>query len=155
MSQEIALQFIEELKPFNKDHYSEIPLHIKVLVTLNFFATGSYQNAVGRNNMLNVSQSSVSRIITSVSNLISKNLSSKYIKFPQSTSEINEVKRVFFEKFKIENTVGCIDCTHIAIICPSSSDAERPPRVYRNRKRYYSLNVEAVIIGIIDLIKCL
>uniref|UniRef100_A0A1B0DBN6 Uncharacterized protein n=1 Tax=Phlebotomus papatasi TaxID=29031 RepID=A0A1B0DBN6_PHLPP len=43
------------------------------------------------------------------------------------------------------NVIGCVDCTHISIIRPLMHDTERPPRLYINRKKFYSLNVEATV----------
>ncbi|XP_055706988.1 putative nuclease HARBI1 [Phlebotomus papatasi] len=49
------------------------------------------------------------------------------------------------EKFNMPNVIGCVDCTHISIIRPLMHDTERPPRLYINRKKFYSLNVEATV----------
>ncbi|XP_054084425.1 putative nuclease HARBI1 isoform X2 [Zeugodacus cucurbitae] len=47
-------------------------------------------------------------------------------------------------KFGIKGTIGAIDCTHIGIVSPPSTDAATPLSLFMNRKGFYSLNVEAV-----------
>lgn len=144
MNQTIALILIDLLKPHDLHPWSDIPFYLRVLAAINFFATGSYQNPVGHNKYINVSQASVSRAIDAVCELVIRQLR-HYIKFPTTVVEKNRIKGEFQEKFGISNTIGAIDCCHIAIIAPPQGDAEKPPRLYRNRKRFYSINVEAVI----------
>lgn len=51
----------------------------------------------------------------------------------------------------IPNVVGLIDCTHVKIVSPGPPDAER----FRNRKAYFSVNVQAVgshNLKILDLV---
>lgn len=40
--------------------------------------------------------------------------------------------------------IGCIDCTHVAIVAPPVNDEHHPERIYINRKNYHSLNVQLV-----------
>jgi len=40
----------------------------------------------------------------------------------------------------LPGVIGAIDCTHIAIQSPGGQDAE----IYRNRKGYYSVNVQLI-----------
>ncbi|XP_054091718.1 putative nuclease HARBI1 [Zeugodacus cucurbitae] len=49
-------------------------------------------------------------------------------------------KRGFYMKFGI----GAIDCAHIGIVSPPSTDPSTPLSLFMNRKGFYSLNVEAV-----------
>lgn len=46
----------------------------------------------------------------------------------------------FFNKFGMPGVLGCIDCTHVAIVRPIENE-ER----YYCRKQYHSLNVQLVI----------
>ncbi len=86
---------IEKLKPFisrKTVRNSAIPSHLQVLVALRFFASGSFQNVTG--DVVNISQSSVSRIVNSICDLLCK-MSKNYIKFPTETNEINQLKLKF------------------------------------------------------------
>ncbi|XP_055715853.1 putative nuclease HARBI1 [Phlebotomus papatasi] len=144
MPQHLAIQLINEIKDYDTAGvYSWIPLHLKVLTTLNFLATGSYQRGIGDHFHIMVAQSTVSRCISYICQKITNHLRNKYICFPQNDSEKLQARRGFQEKFGIQNTLGAIDCTHVYIIAPP--DSYRHLRTdYRNRKRAYSLNIEAV-----------
>lgn len=48
--------------------------------------------------------------------------------------------RDFYNIAKFPATLGAIDCTHVAIQSPGGEQAE----LYRNRKGYFSINVQAV-----------
>jgi len=50
----------------------------------------------------------------------------------------------FFINTLFPGVVGCIDCTHVAIIPPNNQNAEIPEYIYVNRKGYHSLNVQLV-----------
>lgn len=93
-----------------------------------------------------VSQSSASIIVKKVSEIIA-NLHVDYIKFP-TTAAAAVTNR---EKFAALGTVGvvngipgidgAIDCTHIKIVhTPGRQHGE----AYRNRKTYFSLNVQVI-----------
>ncbi|KAJ8725909.1 hypothetical protein PYW08_004092 [Mythimna loreyi] len=75
--------------------------------------------------------------ITKLLNL--PHMQAKYIKFPQTPEERNEIKLKFFNKFNMPGVIGCIDCTHVAIIRP----VENEERFYC-RKQYHSLNVQLI-----------
>ncbi|CAG5002234.1 unnamed protein product [Parnassius apollo] len=54
--------------------------------------------------------------------------------------ELELVQRFRFQRrFKLPGTVGCIDCTHIAIVMTSDEE-----HLFFNRKGYHSLNVQMV-----------
>lgn len=38
--------------------------------------------------------------------------------------------------------VGCIDCTHVAIVPPKQQDPLAPEHIFINRKQYHSINVQ-------------
>ncbi|XP_017476875.1 PREDICTED: putative nuclease HARBI1, partial [Rhagoletis zephyria] len=66
------------------------------------------------------------------------------IRVPKTSNEVLEVKKGFYTAFKIKGTIGAVDCTHIGIVAPSSTDPSNPLCMYMNRKGFYSINVEAV-----------
>jgi len=86
-----------------------------------------------------VHKSTASRIITRVSRAIAR-LSAKFIRFPETEEEISVTRQEFFSKCKFPRCMGVIDCTHIKIRSPGGDDAE----IYRNRKQYFSFNVQAI-----------
>ncbi|KAJ8939923.1 hypothetical protein NQ314_010947 [Rhamnusium bicolor] len=110
---------------------------IKLLICLRFYATGNFQNVTG--DLRKVSQATVSQTIKQMSVLLAEQLGN-FIKFPDNENEqrINIIKFNAIAGFP--SVSGCIDCTHISIANPGGDDAE----VYRNRKGYFSLNVQLV-----------
>ncbi|KAF5298156.1 hypothetical protein FQA39_LY02580 [Lamprigera yunnana] len=64
---------------------TKIPFHLRVLASLNFFATGTYQTRIGQDLNLAMSQSSISKSVTEVSEIFCNHLL-RYVKFP-----VNEV----------------------------------------------------------------
>lgn len=97
---------------------------------------------VGDNSLVNMSQPSVSRCISSISELIVMNMA-KYVRFPGNHREI-EIKKEGFREKGMPDVIGIVDGTHIPIIAPPKTDLEHHPRHFRSHKRFYSINVEAV-----------
>ena len=64
---------------------------------------------------------------------------SNFILFPEGDTATREAVK-FYEKSGSLGVVGAIDCTHIRMQSPGGDDAE----LFRNRKRFFSLNVQAV-----------
>ncbi|XP_034834881.1 putative nuclease HARBI1 [Maniola hyperantus] len=126
------------LKPFlpGRQYSNAIPLDIKILTALAFYGQGGYQKAVGIK-LLGLSQTSVHDCLRDVTNALNTpKVLRKYIKFPRTNQELEEVSRGFFEEFGIPGVAGCIDGTHIAMIRPSENEG-----AYFNRKNYHSINV--------------
>lgn len=121
-----------------------VPIVLKIFTGLFFFAHGSYQKCVGSNHLFGLSQPSVSRCIKAVSTAISDILSNDWIKFPVTEEEKNDIKTRFYEKYNLGGIIGCIDCTHVAIVAPPADDPEFPGLAYINRKGYHSINVQVV-----------
>ncbi|XP_067636002.1 putative nuclease HARBI1 isoform X2 [Eurosta solidaginis] len=137
----LCWELIQELKPH--DNYvrnSRIPFEIQFISVLYFLANGSYQSCVGNSDFVAVSQSSVSRNIKDICRLVFEHKNAE-ISFPNTAEHYNSIKR---GKFGIKGVIGAIDCTHVAIIAPSSSTVGVVPHDYMNRKGYYSVNVEAI-----------
>ena len=63
---------------------------------------------------------------------------SDFIKFPTG-AELLSTKEDFYRMAQFPRVISAIDCTHIRIIRPSNTEHEH----YRNRKNYFSLNVQA------------
>ncbi|KAL0810119.1 hypothetical protein ABMA28_010921 [Loxostege sticticalis] len=116
----------------------EIPLEVKVLCTLSFLATGSYQRIVGVTQHL--PQRTTSRCIRQVVGALNNEvILKKWIVFPQTQPERSRIRQEFQRIFHIPGVIGCIDCTHIAIVRPDEDE-----HLYFNRKGYHSLNVQMI-----------
>ncbi|XP_055714296.1 uncharacterized protein LOC129808542 [Phlebotomus papatasi] len=116
----------------------------QIFAVLRFFASGSYQLDIACNKFTPMSQSSFSRSLHEVLNAMeASGLAKEIIKFPRSIEELNEARRDFFQEYGFPGVVGCIDCTHVAIIAPTDS-ATHPEHVYINRKLYHSVNVQLI-----------
>ncbi|KYQ58419.1 hypothetical protein ALC60_02596 [Trachymyrmex zeteki] len=73
-----------------------IPNELKVLCTLNFYAQGSYQKAVGVDCRLSMAQSTVSMFLQEVTCAINDHLLRQWIHFPITSQEIQQaVQRRF------------------------------------------------------------
>src|SRR5271156_4175973 len=110
---------------------------IQVTTALRFYATNNFQQIDG--DLVGCSQATVSRIVRRVTNAIC-NLRQEFINFPNE-NELNMVKENFFHISAFPQVIGAIDGTHIPIKSPDGNDAE----LFRNRKGYFSLNVQAIV----------
>ena len=84
----------------------------QVLVALQFYANGTFQNAV--ENILKISQPSVSRCIHAVSYELTR-ISRQFINFPEN---LVPIKRGFYDIAGIRGVIGAIDGTHVLIQGP-------------------------------------
>lgn len=83
--------------------------------------------------------SSVCRIIRRVSLALTQ-VRQRFIRMPKTQDELHAASRDFYAIAKFPRTIGAIDCTHIKIQSPGGNQAEN----YRNRKSWFSLNVQTV-----------
>ncbi|XP_040068045.1 putative nuclease HARBI1 [Ixodes scapularis] len=113
-----------------------LPVGVQVLLALRFYASGSFQSVVG--DVANISQSSSSRIINGVSSALC-DLANSGIKFSTTSRAALLTARGFLEINGFPKVLGCIDGTHIAL-----KIAKKEQHLYRNRKGYDSLNVQAI-----------
>lgn len=141
----LAIKLIEELEEVyarnkgpstDSDEGYKIPFDIKVLVALNFYATGSYQNEIRC--IGEMSQSSVSKCIEEITDLLNI-LIFKYIKFPKTEDERKYISNEFAKK-GIGGIIGLIDGTQVAI-CGLKKNVEM---AYVNRKGFHSINVQII-----------
>lgn len=87
-----------------------------------------------------VSQGSVSVIVKTVSTLLAEKLPD-FIKFPQTENSQRRNILLFHRIAGFPSVSGCVDGTHIHIVSPGGDNAE----VFRNRKGYFSLNVQVSV----------
>ncbi|XP_069668625.1 putative nuclease HARBI1 [Periplaneta americana] len=133
---ELLLEQIEDRLEYNTDRNNPLTPIQQLLLALRFYATGSYQLVIGDVN--GVSKSTVSRYVRKISYLLAS-LRPQYIKFPTG-DEIPSVIQDFYNIAQFPGVIGTIDCTHIPILSPGGNMAE----IYRNRKSYFSLNVQTI-----------
>nr|XP_046482675.1 putative nuclease HARBI1 [Neodiprion pinetum] len=122
-----------------------IPPVMQLLICLRFYATASFQLVNG--DLMTISQSTVSRIIHRVSAQIAS-LIHAIIKIPSTEAAMIANRDLFRqlgarrEGIGLPGVDGAIDCTHIRLCHTKFADLQE---VYRNRKGYFSLNVQAVV----------
>lgn len=141
------LTLIEVLIESPTDRNHSIPPIIKLLLTLRYYALGTFLQAA--RDFCGVSKSSASKIVKQVSHAIAS-LHRQYIRMP-ANEEIQRAQLEFYKRSRLPKIIGAIDCTHIKIISPGGPHAEN----FRNRKGYFSLNVQTVSsenLKIIDLV---
>uniref|UniRef100_A0A146L3K0 Putative nuclease HARBI1 n=1 Tax=Lygus hesperus TaxID=30085 RepID=A0A146L3K0_LYGHE len=109
----------------------------KLLTALSFYASGSFMEVCGDRHGL--SKSSVCVIVHQVSDAIAR-LAPQFISLPGCEEEKIETREKFHRIARFPGCVGALDCTHVKISSPGGDDAE----MYRNRKGYFSLNVQTV-----------
>ncbi|XP_050065798.1 putative nuclease HARBI1 [Aphis gossypii] len=151
LSKNLVRNIIELLQTriVSKDRSSAIDLNTKVLVTLNFLATGSYQSPIGNSRFAALSQPTVSRCISEVVEALNHpEIFNEWVKFPKNLNELTEIRNEFYRENWISRSYRCIDCTHIAIVSPSTNlnlnENQNPEHIYVNRKGYHSINVQLI-----------
>ncbi|KAL0829190.1 hypothetical protein ABMA28_004027 [Loxostege sticticalis] len=122
---------------------TEFDLKTKVLCALNFFGHGSYQSPVGENVNMNMSQPSVSRCIAEVTEALNHpEVFDQWVKFPSTFQELNQIVRDFYSTYGLPGVIGCLDCTHCAIVPSDTINFDE--RSYVNRKNYHSINTQLI-----------
>ena len=123
-----------ELHHSTRKNHALPPLQ-QVLIALRFYASGSFLQVIG--DTAGVDKSTVSRIVTNVSNaLIAKQ--SEFIMWP-TDAEVAEVKNWFYRRGSFPCVIGWFDGTHIRIQAPNEHE-----NAYVNRKGFHSINVQGV-----------
>ncbi|XP_026475568.1 uncharacterized protein LOC113381209 [Ctenocephalides felis] len=95
LTKNVMKDLIELLEPHAETHTASwsIPFYLQVLAAIHFFGHGSYQTDVGNCHLNSMSQPSVSRCIKTVTDLIIKHATPKYVNFPKTPSERDENKK--------------------------------------------------------------
>ncbi|CAL1687569.1 unnamed protein product [Lasius platythorax] len=139
LSREAVMQLCQDyLLPHIPEGRREtaIPRELKILATLSFLASGSYQRRIGQDFLTSMCQASMSGAIHIVVEALNE-IMRHWIKFPQLHHELEHVKIQFWTHCRFPGVIGAVDGTHVAIFPPSR---ERE-HLYINRKLYHSLNV--------------
>ena len=90
-------------------------------------------------NSFGIATNTASAVIIEVCNSIELYVGPKYLHLPKTNQEIKEKISEFETKFEMTQAFGCIDGTHIPIVCPSEHSHD-----YFCYKQFHSLNVQAV-----------
>ena len=109
----------------------------QLLIALRYYATGTFQLVIS--DLSGVVKATVCRYVHKVSRVIA-GLRSQYIKFPQTDAERMQTMREFYAIAQFPGVLGSIDCTHVPMMSPGGDEAE----IYRNRKGYFSINVQTI-----------
>lgn len=133
---------IEQLLPHmnNSLHPNAIDPRLRIFAALFFFANGSYQRVIGHSHALSMGQTTVSKCIGEISDLIVQHLSNTWIQFPVTREAKLAIKTKFMETRQFPGVIGAVDCTHVAILAPRLEEHN-----YLNRKGYHSKNIQLVI----------
>ncbi|VEN44827.1 unnamed protein product, partial [Callosobruchus maculatus] len=142
LTKALFLQLCDELSPYlpRANRRTAISVECKVAATLSLYATGSCQKPVGMNYIHGLSQAGVSKSVREVTNALNHpDILSRYIHFPGTVQGRQAVINGFSNKFGFPGCVGCIDCTHVALVRPSEDEGR-----FFNEKEYFSRNVQIV-----------
>lgn len=141
LTKDMVLYLMNALIPHMTEslHPNAVAPPTQIFADFNFYATGSYQRVVGQNYMVSISQRSVCNYIHYVSTLIVEHLANIWIVFPRTINEKLRIKSRLMELSRFPGSIGVIDCTHVAILCPTEEEHN-----YFNRKGYHSKNVQIV-----------
>ncbi|KAK5648057.1 hypothetical protein RI129_002949 [Pyrocoelia pectoralis] len=123
------------MHPTNRNH-CVTPIN-QLLIALRFYATGSLYLVTG--DFGGVSKTTAANIIKKVTHAIA-NLRPEYIKLPITELERNRAMNNFYTIARFPRVLGALDCTHVRIQSPGGNIAEN----FRNRKGFFSINVQAV-----------
>jgi hypothetical protein len=116
-----------------------------VLEALRFYAAGSYQADVGYNCFMGISKQSVSNALHEVTEALNQpQVLNTYIKFPNNLEALRSIRQKFYTQYGVPGIVGCIDCTHVAIVPPARNNPQLPEHIFVNRKGYHSLNCQLI-----------
>ncbi|XP_039762307.1 putative nuclease HARBI1 [Pararge aegeria] len=141
LTKEDAQQLCNEIRPLFKTtrRSTDLSVEIKVLTALAFYATGVDQRPLGNQEGHSMAQQTVSSVIAQVTACLNTaQFVQKYIHFPNNDEERDRIKAEFYDKFKIPGVLGCIDCTHVAIVRPARNE-----EFYHHCKQH-SLNVQLI-----------
>ncbi|XP_055644036.1 putative nuclease HARBI1 [Toxorhynchites rutilus septentrionalis] len=121
---------------FSNTKKSGIHVKEKLAACLRFFAEGNYQLGAGKDFHIAMAQSTFSKVLSEMLNILERRLCSKWISLEMSENEQRRAKLYFYEKSGIPGIIMCVDGTHIKIIPPNQNR-----NLFYNRKGFYSLNV--------------
>uniref|UniRef100_A0A1Y1MXR4 Nuclease HARBI1 n=1 Tax=Photinus pyralis TaxID=7054 RepID=A0A1Y1MXR4_PHOPY len=106
---------------FQHEHllqYHEIDPLNQLLITLRFYACGSFYITLG--DFIGIHKTTAGRIIKRVTQAL-LTIRGNYIKFPENEEEKRRVQERFFHVAQFPGVIGAIDCTHVKIQSPGKN----------------------------------
>lgn len=145
LSKRTVRSLCDELDPIiGCQRASGLSTERKVLCALRFFATGSFQRSVGREEHIGMAQSAVSNTIHEVTEaIITVSARRKLVDFSLTPAAKDEAKAAFARRGYIPGVLACVDGTLVAIRKPEGLSLADTAS-FMSRKGYYALNVMIV-----------
>ncbi|XP_030757741.1 putative nuclease HARBI1 isoform X2 [Sitophilus oryzae] len=147
LSKDLCRFLIQLLEPYMRPQRRETDLDVqsRILAALKFYGSGCYQPDVALNKYIDMCQASVSHSIDEVTNALNHpEIFDQWVEFPNNFEKLNRIREQFFRIHRFPGVIGCVDCTHVAIVPPNIEDPEYPEHIYVNRKHYHSINVQLI-----------
>lgn len=149
MDKQSVLKLITIIKNYVPKTY--IPIHTKVLITLNFLGTGNFRLS----EWSSMRTSTVKRIVREMCCTISDNLLKEWVTFPCSFNAKVESKVQFFDRTGARGILGAIDCMYVNVVAPPKYDERHPPEeYYKNKFGEHSINVMITSDATSKIISC-
>ena len=113
---------------------------LQVLVTLRYYASGSFLDVCGE--LIGIDQSTVSRTVIQITEAFLRQVPN-HVRLP-NRCQADRTKAKFYDTNGFPNVVGCIEGTQIRIQAPSENEQQVGLSTGRviNRKGYHSINVQ-------------
>ncbi|XP_063894763.1 putative nuclease HARBI1 [Helicoverpa armigera] len=134
---ELLLSLIQDKIEHNTERNQCVPPMHQLLLALRFYATGTFYVTIGDFGGLH--NSTICKIVKRVTKAIAT-LRPNFVNLPENREEIIAIQERFHNIARFPRVIAAIDCTHIKIMSPGGDTAEN----YRNRKGFFSLNVQAM-----------
>lgn len=128
-----------------------IPGITKILIALRFYAVGCFDEPLA--DLFGVSRTTASSIVSEVSYLIGYKLRRQYLydMLPRNRNEIVNGQVLFHRFAGFPLVIGAVDGTQIRVQSFGGPTAE----LYRNRKGYFSINVQGIVSADVNFISFL
>ncbi|KAJ8915344.1 hypothetical protein NQ315_008231 [Exocentrus adspersus] len=135
------LEQIEHLLTHRSNRNQAVSPLQQLLLTLRFFATGSFYITVA--DFGGVHKSTVGKIVQRVVHALAT-LRPNYIHFPDTAEEKEAVAIKFYRIARFPRVLGAVDCTHIKLQSPDFNTDPTLLKTSETAKDIFSLNIQVV-----------
>ncbi|KAK3931738.1 Putative nuclease [Frankliniella fusca] len=149
MPQESVVRLLNIIEPYveKRNSPNQVPLITKLLDTLSLYANGSYRRILGKSIDTAVSQSSVSRYVKKITNVLNHpEILTRFIKFPLTAEERAPII-ARNERLGMPKTLGFIDGTLVRL---SQLPHDNERQAYYSRKGFLALNCQVATQAILQ-----